>query len=164
MSNPNVMAKNKRYQEGDRILTSIRSWDYGLSKVKKTPFVKVQFEGFITWTGYYTPKTKEDTRKTLTLLGFKGKKLGDLKNKDALDMSTEFAAVISDSSMYKEHWYHNARWINSVGGFTGSSSSSAADDYDIGGSSNQSNDGFEQNNNSINEVQNEEFNENDIPF
>lgn len=120
---------NRKYKEDENILTSIKSWTVGKSKEKATPFVRVTFNDWIDWTGWLTPKTTERTMGTLAMLGFKGEHLGMLNSADALDVTKEFSAVIGEAREYNGNWYHSAKWINAVGGFTGKLDAQTMDEF-----------------------------------
>ena len=112
-------------------MTTIRDWTVGKSKNKQTPYVRVTFESYITWTGYLTPKTNENTMKALAVMGFKGANLGMLKHENALDTSIEYVAVIGEAREQKEYVYQDAKWINSneIGGFK-TPDADVMDDFD----------------------------------
>lgn len=80
--------------------------------------VGVQFElldepgGMITWYGYFTEKTMENTVKSLRTCGWDGEDLSDLRNIDA----NEVTLVIEHEADDKGGTRAKVRWVNDAGG------------------------------------------------
>lgn len=102
----------RKHKVKDRVLTTVRKWTVGKSPNKGTKYVRVQLEGFITWTGYLTPKTTAKTMEALEIMGFRGSNLSQLGVENALDTETEIVAVIGEVREYQGKTYYNADWIN----------------------------------------------------
>lgn len=122
----------RKHRPGDGVITKVRRWEVGKSKVKGTPYVRVQLDGYISWTGYITPNTTEKTMQALATMGFKGTNLKQLGNDNALDTNTTIVAVIGESREYNGKTYYNADWINKEAsrGFD-EKSKDLLDDFDI---------------------------------
>lgn len=102
----------KKHKVGDVVSASIRTWTIGKSKLKQTPYVRVSFNGYITWTGYLTAKTTESTMKSLETMGFSGANLSQLRNDNALNTSKSFNCVIDEVREHEGRIYYNASWVN----------------------------------------------------
>lgn len=122
----------KKHREDDRVITTIRNWELGKSKNKETPFVRVSFEGYISYTGFLTSKTIANTIKTLQVMGFKYANVKDLCMDDALDTSKEYSCVIGEVNEHNGKTYYRAKFVNSLNA-TGSKTkkSDLDDDFDI---------------------------------
>lgn len=122
----------KKHKVGDRVLTTVRKWEVGKSKNKGTKFVRVQLEGFISWTGYITPKTTAKTMEALETMGFRGTSLSQLGAQGALDTETEIVAVIGEIREWEGKTYYNADWINQNAAFGfNEESKDLLDEFDI---------------------------------
>lgn len=104
---------SRKYKVDDRVTTQVNSWTAGVSKEKKTPFIRVSLEGGITWTGWCaSDKSKEITIKALQVMGFKGTDLSQIKMADALDTERDIVAVIGEVRKWKDQTYYDAKFIN----------------------------------------------------
>jgi hypothetical protein len=102
-----------KYKKGDRVTTRVNNWTAGVSKEKKTPFIRVNLEGGITWTGWCSSdKAKEITIKALHVMGFKGTDLSQIKLADALDTERDVVAVIGEVRKWQDKTYYDASFIN----------------------------------------------------
>lgn len=102
-----------KYKVNDRVTTRVISWTAGVSKEKKTPFIRVNFEGNIQWTGWCSSdKAKEITIKALEVMGFKGTDLGQIKNENALDTNRDIVAVIGEIRKWNNQTFYDAKFIN----------------------------------------------------
>ena len=102
-----------KYKKGDRVTTQVNNWTAGVSKEKKTPFIRVNFEGGITWTGWLSSdKAKEITIKALHVMGFRGTDLGQIKMANALDTERDIVAVIGEVRKWQDKTYYDAAFIN----------------------------------------------------
>ena len=122
---------NTKYKVDQRVVTQVRGWSIGRSKNKNTPYVQIDFENYIRWTGYHHPNSVEKLMEVLEICGFKGADLSMLRHDDALDKTIDVAAVIESVREYKGKFYHDAKWINNIsnGGFDTDVDQATIDDF-----------------------------------
>lgn len=102
-----------KYKVNDRVTTQVINWTTGETPEKKTPFIRVNLHGGITWTGWCSSeKAIEITIKALTVMGFKGTDLGQIKMADALDTERDVVAVIGEIRKWKDQTFYDAKFIN----------------------------------------------------
>lgn len=100
---------------GEEVITKVISWTTGHTPLNNRPFVRVQLEGGITWTGWIgSEKSKASTIKTLNVMGFKGKDLSKIQDDKALDVTRDVIAVIGEVREWNSMTFYNARFINRI--------------------------------------------------